>query len=229
MKTKNYKIIKDLVFDVILQTKGLADYETVTKIVMEHFPKSAWKESHWAYYRSQITSEIGRYKDEFSEKIRTNLQKGVRRLRGRSRKVSRIVLKKKKRETKEDKVKRIGDEILEHARFVIGVAAGNDAQMRFKLNRWVYARLHQAEIREKRPIKQVLWDSGIRACQKCKRKFKNIKGVEIHRKDGDKIYSVENCQLLCRSHFITSQSRVISIKNRYFRGYEMGCRECHQK
>jgi 5-methylcytosine-specific restriction endonuclease McrA len=107
-------------------------------------------------------------------------------------------MKKVKMETKEDKVKRIGDEILKHARFVIGIAAGNDTQMRFKLNRWVYARLQQEEIREKRPIKQALWDSGIRACQKCTRKFKSIKGVEIHRKDSNKIYSVENCQLLCR-------------------------------
>jgi 5-methylcytosine-specific restriction endonuclease McrA len=102
------------------------------------------------------------------------------------------------KETKKDKIKRVGDEILNHARFVIGVAAGNDAQMRFKLNRWVYARLQQEEIREKRPIKQALWDSGIRVCQRCRRKFESIKGVEIHRKDNRKIYSVENCQLLCR-------------------------------
>lgn len=198
IKTKAYQTIKDTVFDIIRQTKGLADYETVTKTVMEHFPKSAWKESHWAYYRSQITSDIGRYREEFSEKIRANLLRGTRRLRERPRKASRIVLQKKKRETKEDKVKRIGDEILEHARFVIGVAAGNNAQMRFKLNRWVYARLMQDEIREKRPVKQALWNSGIRACQKCGQKFKSIKGVEIHRKDSNKIYSVENCQLLCR-------------------------------
>ena len=198
MKTKNYKTIKDLVFDVIQQTKGLADYETVTKMVMEHFPKSAWKESHWAYYRSQITSGIGRYRDEFPEKIKVNLRRGMGKLKGRPRRASRIVLQKKERETKEDKVKRIGDEILGHARFVIGVASRNDEQMRFKLNRWVYARLMQDEIREKRPVKQALWDSGIRACQGCGQKFKSIKGVEMHRKDSKKIYSVENCQLLCR-------------------------------
>ena len=198
MKTKNYKTIKDLVFDVIQQTKGLADYETVTKTVMEHFPKSAWKESHWAYYRSQITSGIGRYRDEFPEKIKVNLRRGMGKLTGRPRRTSRIVLQKKERETKEDKVKRIGDEILGHARFVIGVASRNDEQMRFKLNRWVYARLMQDEIREKRPVKHTLWDSGIKACQRCGQKFKSIKGVEIHRKDSNKTYSVENCQLLCR-------------------------------
>ncbi len=198
MKTKNYKTIKDLVFDVIKQTKGLVDYETATKAVKKHFPRSAWKESHWAYYRSQITSGIGRYRDEFPEKIKVNLQRGMGKLKGRPRRTSRIVLQKKERETKEDKVKRIGDEILGHARFVIGVASRNDEQTRFKLNRWVYARLMQDEIREKRPVKQALWDSGTRACQKCGQKFKSIKGVEIHRKDSSKIYSVENCQLLCR-------------------------------
>lgn len=107
-------------------------------------------------------------------------------------------MKKVKMKTKKEKVKQIGDEILEHTRFVIGLAAGNDAQMRFKLNRWVYARLMQDEIREKRPVKQALWDSGIKACQRCGKKFKSIKGVEIHRKDSNKTYSVENCQLLCR-------------------------------
>ena len=51
----------------------------------------------------------------------------------------------------------------------------------------------------KRPVKQALWDSGIRACQKCgKEKFGTIKGVKIHRKNADEAYSVENCQLLCR-------------------------------
>ena len=198
MEARAYRTIKDVVFDIIRQTKGLADYETVTKAVLKHFPKSAWKESHWGYYRSQITSEIGRYRDEFPEEIRANLRRGAGKSRGQPRKAARIILKKKGRETKEDKVKRIGDGILGHARFIIGVAAGNDTQIRFKLNRWVYARLMQDEIREKRPVKQALWDSGIRACQRCSKEFSTIKGVEIHRKDPDKIYSVENCQLLCR-------------------------------
>ena len=196
MEKRAYKTIKDLIFDIIRKTKGLADYEIVTNTVIDRFPKSAWKKSHWAYYRSNIISKNGRYRDEFSEKIKNNIRKGIRRLRGRPKRSSRIVLQ--KRETREDKVKRIGDEILEHARFVIGVASGNDARMRFKLNRWVYARLLQDEIREKRPVKQALWDSGIRSCQKCGRKFKSIKGVEIHRKDNEKVYSVENCQLLCK-------------------------------
>ncbi|MCX5634722.1 MAG: hypothetical protein NTW55_02615 [Planctomycetota bacterium] len=182
MKERAYKTIKDLVFDVIRQTKGFADYQTVTKKVMERFPKSAWKESHWGYYRSHITSDIGRYRDEFPKKIRDNLRKGIVRLRKRQRKAPRIVLQEKKKEAKEDTIKQIGDEILRNVRFVIGVAAENNAQMRFKLNRWVYARLQQEEIRKKRPVKQSLWDSGIRVCQRCGRKFKSIKGVEVMQK-----------------------------------------------
>ena len=197
MKSGAHRGITRLVFDIIRRTKGLVNYETVTKEVMGHFPKSAWKESHWGYYRSQITSEIGRYKNEFSDEIKVNLRRGTV-LRGRPKKAAKIILKKGK-ETKDEKIKRIGDAILEHARFVIGIAAGNDAQMRFKLNRWVYARLMQEEIREKRPVKQALWDSGIRACQGgCGKEFSTIKGIEIHRKDPGKIYSVENCELLCR-------------------------------
>ena len=182
MKARRYETIKDVVFDIIRQTKGSADYERVTKAVLEHFPKSAWKESHWGYYRSQITSERGRYRKEFSEEIKANLR---RRTPNGGR-------------PPDDTIKRIGDKILEHARFVIELAARDDTQMRFKLRRWVYARLLQDEIREKRPVKQALWDSGIRACQRCGEKFSTIKGVEIHRKDADGVYSVENCQLLCR-------------------------------
>ncbi len=198
MAETSYSTIKGLVFDIIGRTEGKADYETVTKAVGKHFPKSKWKESHWAYYRSGITSEKGRYRDAFGEKVKTNLVGGMQK-RGRPGRETTDILKKgKKRETKEEKVKRIGDAILGHARFVIGMAAGNDAGMRFKLNRWVYARLMQDEIREKRPVKQALWDSGMTSCQKCGMDFKSIKGVEIHRKNREKTYSVENCELLCR-------------------------------
>ena len=183
MRKRVYRTIKDVVFDVIRQTMGLADYETVTKAVMGHFPNSAWKESHWGYYRSQITSERGRYKDEFSEEIKTNLRRRTAPPEGRP---------------KDDTIKRIGDKILEHARSAIELAAREDTRMRFKLRRWVYARLLQDEIQEKRPVKQALWDSGIRACQRCGDEFRTIKGVELHRKDADEGYSVENCQLLCR-------------------------------
>jgi len=64
--------------------------------------------------------------------------------------------------------------------------------------RWVFARLMRDEIRIKRPIKQELWDAGMRECQACGQRFSALKGAELHRKDEDKGYSVENCELLCR-------------------------------
>jgi len=182
MKATPYKTIKDLVFDIIQRTKGSTDCEAVTEAVRQHFPNSQWKASHWSFYRSQITSEKGRYKDVFPEEIRVNLRKTAY-PRGRP---------------SDDTVKRIGDKILENARFGIELAAGDDIQMRFRLRRCVYQRLLQQEIREKRPVKQALWDSGIKACQGCGEQFHTIKGVEIHRKDGAAPYSVENCELLCR-------------------------------
>ncbi len=178
----HYKTIKDLVFDIIYQTSGLASYEQVTEAVLEHFPESAWKDSHWAYYRSQITHENGRYKDEFSDEIKANLRGAA----------------KSQKRSRGDVVKQIGDKILEQTRFAIELAAANDARLRFKLRRWVYARLQQEEIREKRPIKQALWDSGIKSCPICGKEFNSLKNVEIHRKDTTEGYSINNCQLLCR-------------------------------
>lgn len=182
MKARPYRTIKDVVFDIVRGTKGTADYEAVTEAVLRHFPDSKWKKSHWGFYRSQITGESGRYRKEFSEEIRANLRRTTS----------------SEGPPEDDTVKRIGDGILANARLVIELAAKEDMRTRFKLRRWVYGRLMQEEIREKRPIKKALWDSGIRACQRCGEKFDTIKGVEIHRKDAAEPYSVENCQLLCR-------------------------------
>jgi hypothetical protein len=99
---------------------------------------------------------------------------------------------------KDDKVKSLGDPILDHIRFVIGLAAGGDQVLRFKINRWIFARLLQDEIRVKRPIKKALWDSGMTGCQICGKEFDSLKGVEIHRKDSTQGYSVDNCLLACR-------------------------------
>jgi 5-methylcytosine-specific restriction endonuclease McrA len=48
------------------------------------------------------------------------------------------------------------------------------------------------------PVKQSLWDSGMKTCQGCGKEFQNLKGIEIHRKDSSLEYSTENCELLCR-------------------------------
>jgi len=176
----SYQYIKDLVFDIIHRSKGFVDYETVTAEVKKYFPQSKWKKTHWAWYKTHIKN--GRYRDLFSEEERANLGLG-----------------KQKKQAGDNEVKRIGDAILKHVRFVIGEVAGDDINLRFKLNRWVFARLQQEEVKAKRPIKQKLWDLGMKSCQSCGKEFKTLKGVEIHRKDSTMVYSVENCILLCRT------------------------------
>ena len=69
-----YRIVKELVFDLIHRTSGKIDYKTVTEKVKKHFPKSKWKKTHWYWYRSQITSDRGRYRKLFSSEERRNLQ-----------------------------------------------------------------------------------------------------------------------------------------------------------
>ena len=69
-----YRSIKELVFDLIHRTSGIIDYKTITEEVKKHFPKSKWKKTHWYWYRSQITSERGRYRKLFSSEEQRNLQ-----------------------------------------------------------------------------------------------------------------------------------------------------------
>jgi len=168
---KQYRTIKELVLDINSRI-GLSDYEATTREVKEHFPNSKWSKSHFAWYRSQIRT--GRI---------TSTQK----------------LPSKSPESGPD-VKRIGDQILAHISFILDISAKNDSDLRFKINRWVYSRLLQAEVRAKRPIKKQLWNAGMRSCQAlgCPKEFSTLKNVEIHRKDSTRGYSVENCILLCR-------------------------------
>lgn len=179
MNTKQYKSIKELVFEYIHKNKGKIDPAKLEAEVKKHFPRSKWKNTHWAWYRYQIKS--GKYKDQFSEYIKGNL-----------------TFSSNGPNAADPVVKKLGDQILKQARKAIQEAAGQDEILKFRLNRWVFARLHQDEIRQKRPIKQKLWDSGIHACQSCGKQFTSLKGVEIHRIDGSLPYSVNNCQLLCR-------------------------------
>jgi DGQHR domain-containing protein len=67
--------IKKLVFEYIHLNNGYINYEELTNYVLSFNPSSAWKESHWNYYRSNITSPKGRYYNEFSETERSNLKK----------------------------------------------------------------------------------------------------------------------------------------------------------
>lgn len=198
-----YRTIKALVFDFIHRTKGRVDYDALTAEVKTHFPWSKWNKTHLAWYRTQVTR--GRFKNLFSDEERANLLSG---------KGTGLLLDVKLPPpqhgkpvppspgrgplSKDPEVKRIGDEILNHVRFVISEVSGGDPNLRFKLNRWIYARLMQEEIRFKRPIKQKLWDSGMQSCQACGQKFNSLKGIDIHRKNAKLTYSFENCELLCR-------------------------------
>ncbi len=177
----SHSTIKNLVFDLIHQTKGKVSYETVTAEVKKHFPKSKWSTSHWTWYRSQIRK--GAFKQFFSERERANLG-----------------LDKRTDQAGQRKVKRVGDALLNHIRSMVQETAGDDPDLRFKLNRWIYARLQQDDRTASRLIKKELWDLGIHHCQdqKCRKKFRTLKGVEIHRIDSSHAYSLENCELLCK-------------------------------
>jgi 5-methylcytosine-specific restriction endonuclease McrA len=67
----------------------------------------------------------------------------------------------------------------------------------FYLNRFIYSRLQLDERRLKEKIKDELF-KATPTCAFCGQKFDSEKGVEIHRKDGEKGYSRENCVLVHR-------------------------------
>ncbi len=66
--------IKALVYDYVNETGGDVDYDELTRRVMREFPDSAWKKTHWSYYKTQIAN--GRYKADFPEAIRLKLNRG---------------------------------------------------------------------------------------------------------------------------------------------------------
>lgn len=212
---ETHRTIKALVFDYVRRNQGNVDYRDLTREVLREFPRSQWKESHWAWYRSQITR--GRFSGEFSDLIKNKLVSrqyldrveaptsppaadvaDAAPLLSASQEPERKTAGEPLVRARDPEVKRIGDQILNHVRFIIETAAGTDPDLKFKLNRWVFARLLQDENRIKRPIKQALWDSGMRTCQACGARFESLKNVELHRKIQDRGYSIENCELLCR-------------------------------
>lgn len=67
-----YRFIKDLVFDFVRKSSGQISYDEVTEEVRKQFPHSAWKETHWAWYKSQIVT--GKYSDEFTDEVKSNLR-----------------------------------------------------------------------------------------------------------------------------------------------------------
>jgi len=195
---RRFRTIKSLVIDHVHRKMGRVDYHELTREVRVQFPHSKWKRTHWAWYKSEILR--GRFRAMFTEAELAALAESS----GRSRTVAPPPPAAPQEggtrgpAPREPEVKRLGDPILNHVRLMLDLAAGDDEAKRFKLNRWVFSRLLQDEIRVKRPIKRKLWDAGTRSCQACGQPFKALKGVELHRKDESQGYSLANCELLCR-------------------------------
>ena len=148
-KSSPYRTVKAPVFDYVHRHKGPVNYRDLTDKIKTHFPDSRWAESHWAWYRYQIIR--GRFKQLFSSKERTELAKAGSTKVERTTPVSRRILRerctpKRGPHPVDAEVKRKGDPILNRVRLAIASAAGHDPDLKFRLNRWVFSRLHQDEI-----------------------------------------------------------------------------------
>ena len=66
--------IKTFVFKHINSLNGIINFEELTEEILTRHPTSKWDYTHWSYYRSQITSEKGRYFNLFSNEIKNNLR-----------------------------------------------------------------------------------------------------------------------------------------------------------
>ncbi len=53
---RQYNSIRQLVIDETISNGKMPPNEKLTQLVLEHFPNSRWKESHYAWYRSQINT-----------------------------------------------------------------------------------------------------------------------------------------------------------------------------
>jgi len=196
------RTIKELVFDHIHRRKGAVSYDDLTREVLLHFPTSAWKRSHWAWYSYQIRS--GKYRNEFTELECANLAPSGRTTepkRASLASIRRAAEPKRAslapvRRAAEPDIKQPGDGILREARRAIAEAAGSDPVLRFRLNRWVFSRLQLDERRLKQPVKQALWDAGARSCHICGEAFASLTTLHLHRKDPKLDYTASNCVLL---------------------------------
>jgi len=86
-------------------------------------------------------------------------------------------------------------EILTTVREAIREHAGGDPDKWFYANRFVFARLQLDERRTKTQIKRELLQAD-RPCHHCKEPFGQRTGVCLHRLDGDRGYSPDNCVLM---------------------------------
>ena len=86
-------------------------------------------------------------------------------------------------------------EILEQARTMIRQHAGDDTDKWWYANRFVYARLQGDERKTKVGIKKALI-AAKRPCHGCGEGFESTKGIHLHRMDGSRGYTDDNCVLM---------------------------------
>jgi hypothetical protein len=53
-----YRTIKDLVIETYISEGQFPSYEKLTSIVMQNFPNSKWKKTHYSWYKSKIKTGV---------------------------------------------------------------------------------------------------------------------------------------------------------------------------
>ncbi len=94
-------------------------------------------------------------------------------------------------------------EILDETRKAISDCAGNDPDKWFYANRFVFARLQLDERRTKTQVKKDLLAAG-KPSHYCREPIDNKVGIHLHRRDGNRGYSADNCVLMhgeCHTSF----------------------------
>jgi hypothetical protein len=94
---------KEIVFRHITETKGKVNLQDLTKEILKYDPSSKWDNSHWSFYRTQITSKVGRYTDLFNDEIKRNLRQFKGKVDRGSFPTSRHTIHKEKSNVRSDK------------------------------------------------------------------------------------------------------------------------------
>lgn len=95
---------------------------------------------------------------------------------------------------KNERVKYLGDEILNYVRDRLDRECQNDADLRFLVNRWVFSRLQLDYRQETKRVKKTLLESGMSKCQGSGPHSGNL---QVHRLNESSGYTEKNCILLC--------------------------------
>ena len=97
---------------------------------------------------------------------------------------------------KDQRVKLLGDEILNHVRDWMDRECQNDPDLHFLVNRWVSSRLLSDSRKESERVKKSIMESGMSECQGSGPHDGNN---EVHRLDESKRYTEDNCIILCKA------------------------------